>query len=227
MKRKYKTSKNVIRKTMIAVLLVFLITSCTYALFNRTVIPISKASSENISWNATISITESGGAGNDIVFGEATDASDGQDDYDLPKPPFPLQLPYIIVQFNTGLGEPYNNLWHDYRQYPDDYKVWNLSILWMPEPGNESSTNVDMSWDSSKIIESGYDSVLLYENDTAVADMLTKNDYNFHSPGYVSHHFQIVCQSGTSDTNETTSFIPLTFILITIILFTLYWKKNN
>jgi len=212
---------------MIIVVLGFLITSGTYLLmFNKTIIPISKASSENIVWNVTLRITESGGSSAEVVFGEASDASDGRDDYDLPEPPFPPQLPFIIAKFNTSMNEPFNNLLYEYKQYPDDYKEWNLLIILQPEPGNDSSTTMIISWDPSKLAESEYGSVVLYKNNTDVSDMLTESSYTFDSPPSTLQHFQIICQSKTSDSNET-PFLPIIFILATIVLFTLYWKKNN
>jgi len=228
MKHKHKTSKNVVRKTMTALLLFFLTLSSVHILFNGTFIIISEASSENIAWDVTVTITESDGAGNDVVFGEASNATDGEDYYyDWIQPPHPPQLSYLVARFDTSLDKPYDKLWHEYRHYPNDYNVWNLSILWIPEPGEESSfTTIDISWNVSEIAESEYDSVLLYENDTIVADMLTENGYTFDSPGETLHRFQIICQSETSDSDET-PFISFIFILIMIFLFTLYWKKNN
>jgi len=226
MKRKHKTSKNVVRKTMTALLLFFLILNSLHILFNETVTTVSKASSENIAWDSTMRITESGGRGDDVVFGEAANASDGRDEYDKIKPPFPPQLPFLLIRFDTNLDLPYSELWYDYRRYPDDHKMWNFSILWMSEPGNETSTTIDISWDITEVDDSEYTSILLYENNTVVADMLTESGYTFDSPGETLHRFQIICQSETSDNNET-SFLPFIVVLITIVLFTLYWKKNN
>jgi len=226
MKSKNNSFKGIVKKTIITVILVCLIAAGTYAIINKTVLPIAKAASEDIAWNVTINIAESGGAGDNVIFGEATDAADGQDDYDLIKPPFPPQLPYLAAWFDTNLDEPYDMLWFDYKQYPDDCKTWNLSIIWMSEPEDESSTNIDISWDASKIIESKYKSVLLYENDTVVADMIGESHYIFNSSGGSLHHFQIICQSGTVNGNET-PFLHIILIIMTIVLFTLYLKKNN
>ena len=184
-----------------------------------------------VEWDVTLHFNETGGRYDYVTFGEAFNASDGQDDYDLIEPPLPPVIPYIAAWFDTELDEPYNRLWNDYRQYPDDHKVWNLSVMWMSEPGNESSANIDISWDPSKIVESGYESVLLRGNDgTIVADMITENHYEFASSSG-SNHFQIICQSGTVDKNET-SFLYIILILIAIIsilaiFFIVYWKKKK
>ncbi|GAG64869.1 unnamed protein product, partial [marine sediment metagenome] len=168
-----------------------------------------------------------------VVFGESLNASDGRDDYDLIEPPFPPQIPYIAAWLDTDLDEPYNKLWIDYRQYPDDHKIWNLSVMWMSDPGSESSsTNIDISWNTSKIVESGYESVLLCGDDNAVvADMLTENHYKFVSSSGL-HCFQIICQSGTVDNNDTSflyNMILIFIIIISIIAisFVVYWRKKK
>jgi len=82
------------------------------------------------------------------------------------------QFPFLLIRFDTNLDPPYDKLWYDYKQYPDEYKVWNLSIMWMSEPGNESLTTIDILWEKDEVVSSEYDSVLLYENNIVVADML-------------------------------------------------------
>ena len=230
MDRKHKKRGDIIRKTIIAGTILLLSTSGTYTLFNGATIPTIKASSNNIQWNVTINIGESGGAGNTVVFGEADNASDGRDEYDLPEPPFPPQFPYITAWFDTNLNYPYNRLWHEYKQSQDDYKQWNLSILWMPESENELLTDIDITWDSSQLTKSGYKSILLYEGKTVVADMMNENSYKFKYKGDTSHRFQIICQTeisdGSTNDNETPFLHPI-FVLITIMLFTLYWKKSE
>jgi len=215
-------------KKIVALGLIMILSTTTIMV---TQIPIH-AQDIPVEWEVTLYFNEPGGVGYDyVVFGEAFNASDGQDDYDLMEPPFPPQIPYIAAWFDTTLDEPYNKLWKDYRQYPDDHKAWNLSVMWMSEPGNESSTNIDISWNTSKIVESGYGSVLLRGDDNAVvADMITENHYKFASSSGLNH-FQIICQSGTVDNNDT-SFLYIILILIIIIsaiaiFFVVYRKKNK
>ena len=223
MKHTHKTSKNVVRKTMTALLLFFLIFNSLHILFDGVVLA---ASSENIEWSATIRVTESSGNGDDVIFGEAPNASDGQDDYDKIKPPFPPQFPFLLIRFDTNLDNPYDKLWYDYKQYPDEYKVWNLSIMWMSEPGNKTITTIDILWDKTEVGSSEYDSVLLHENNAVVADMLVENSYTFNSSDDMVHHFQIICQSKTSITNKSL-FISIIFIPILLIIFTLYYKMKK
>jgi len=227
MKSRRKIMRDLVRKTIVFLVLGFFITSGANVLFfNKTIISISKASSEDIAWDATLRITESGGSGIEVVFGEASDASDGWDVYDWAAPPYQPELPYIIAKFNTTIDEPLNYLLHEYKQYPSDCKEWNLMILWQPEFGNDSLSTITISWDALKLVESEYSSVDLYKDNTGVSDMLTETSYTFDCPPSTLQQFKIVCQSKKSDSNET-PFLPITFILVTIVLFTLYWKKNN
>lgn len=188
--------------------------------------PVALAEDNLAEWDVTLNFNESSGRHDYVIFGEASDAADGPDDYDLIEPPFPPELPYLVAWFDKNLDEPYNKLWYDYRSYPDDHNVWNLSVIWITEPGNESTTNVDISWNLSKIVESGYESVLLYrDDDTVAADMTTENQYSFDSSSGSLHNFQIICQSETADNNET-PFLHIPLIVVTI-LAAAYWKKNN
>ena len=213
-------------KTATAILLVFFIFNGASAIYNGSIIFVTMASSNNIAWNATIYITELGGISDNVVFGEASDALDSQDDYDIPEPPFPFQLPYVIARFDTSINEPYNNLWHEYKQYPDDYKVWNLSIQWVPEPGNESSATLIISWNKDEVGSSEYDSIIIYQNNSIVVDMKAESSYTVNTAGGIIHSYQIVCQGKTSDNNKT-PFVPLFLVLISIILFTLNYKKRG
>ena len=200
--------------------------SIAIVMVTQIYVPVALAEDNPVEWDVTLNFNESGGRHDYVTFGEASDAADGQDDYDLIEPPFPPQLPYLVAWFDTNLDEPYNKLWCDYRPYPDDHNVWNLSVMWVTEPGNESSANIDISWDPSKIVESGYESVLLYgDDDTVAADMIIENHYNFDSSSGSLHRFQIICQSGTVDNNET-PFLHIFLILVTILVVA-YWKKNN
>ena len=80
-----------------------------------------------INWSETLNFNEPGSSVDYVIFGEGSDASDGQDSYDTPKPPagFP---PYIRALFTTNISSPYDILWEEYKHYPDTYKFWNLSV---------------------------------------------------------------------------------------------------
>ncbi len=132
-------------------------------LFGASVIIIVKAD-PGITWEVTLSFTNSGGQNDYVVFGEAPDANDGPpaDSYDVAKPPAPMP-PYIRAYLKDSLPSPYTNLWSDYRRYPDTAKVWNLSVQWVPEDG-ESPTTITMSWSTSEVSESEYTSVDLCTN---------------------------------------------------------------
>jgi hypothetical protein len=56
-------------------------------------------------WNVTLNFTGPNNTNDDLVFGEASDASDGQDGYDVPKPGTPPS-PFVYAWFDAGLSEP-------------------------------------------------------------------------------------------------------------------------
>lgn len=221
---KYNFTKVKIFQISIVVMLLILSCQSISLLVDDSSI-IAKATSENIVWNATIRIEASDGTGNRLVLGEASDASDGQDTYDVMAPPFPPTVPNVNTRFITNMEYPYDALMHEYKQYPNEEKMWNLSIVWLPEPGNESSTNITISWDSSELTESEYTSIVLQKNDTNISNMLAETSHTFTSSGNEPHSFKIVCQKNTSeekDNKETyTPFPSVSAGLIVIMFITL------
>ena len=153
------------------------------------------ASAEGIEWSVTVDITETNGNTDYAIFGEATDANDGPpvDNYDEPKPPVPID-PYIRTWFNDSLSSPYDFMFEDYRSYPDTYKVWNLSVKWVPSD-YETPTDVTISWDNNEVNNSEYASVIIYdiENDIEV-DMKSNSYYDFYCPAMITKNFNIICQ---------------------------------
>ncbi|MCK5113047.1 MAG: hypothetical protein KAQ84_05835, partial [Thermoplasmatales archaeon] len=132
-----------------------------------------------ITWDVTLNFNEPGGVNDYVIFGEADDANDGppHDDYDMPRPPLP-QPPYIRAWFNDNLPTPYGEPFEDYRLYPDTYKVWNLTVQWMPK-SPYPSTDITISWNINHVNASEYDSVVLYDvgSSLTVADMLVDSNY--------------------------------------------------
>jgi PKD repeat protein len=118
----------------------------------------------------------------------------------LPPAPFP---PYINTWFDAGLDDPYNKLLTDVRNYPDDYKIWNLYVQWVPSDYS-SSADITISWINSDVSNIEYDSIVLYDFDSAIilADMFTVNSYNFNSQAMIPHHFQIICNSTIPSVNN-------------------------
>ena len=156
---------------------------------------IAIASDDNLEWSVTLNIFELGDTNNILVFGEASDASDGQDAYDVPIPP-PGIAPYIRPWFDAGLSEPYNSLFYDIRNYSDLSKTWDLYIQWVPSDYT-SPNEITISWDDNEVSSSKYESVILYdfENDRIVADMLITSSYSYESSAMEQYHFQIICSS--------------------------------
>jgi len=174
----------------------------------------------DITWDATLSFSETGGAStNPVIFGEAPDACDGptgpfvsgNDKYDMQMPPAG-NAPYIRSWFDDGLLSPFHELWGDYRQGPDTFKVWNLSVKWV----DSLATDVTISWDTTEIDDSEYNSVVLYDvsNDIVVANMLIDTECIFTAeiyypgpPGQFHKAFQIIAAyetyTLTTDTDGT------------------------
>ena len=189
-------------------IVVFIIFLLFMTLFFKLIdFTISVNSSSISNWIITLNFEEPGGANTDIIFGEKLEASDDQDDNDLPLPPssFP---PYISSWFDAGLADPYDKLLKDIRKYPDDYKIWNLYVQWIPSD-YASSTDITISWNNSELYNSEYDYMVLYDFDSTivVANMLIIDSYSFNSLAMIPHHFQVICNSSSSSGNNP-PYIP-------------------
>jgi len=189
---------NPLRKVFVNFLILLLIT----IFFMQTNLNITASSSETLEWSVTLIFYEKDGANSNVVFGEALDASDGQDSYDTPSPP-PSIPPYIRTWFDSDLNEPYNNLFKDIRIYPDESKIWDLYVQWVPSDFT-SSSDFTISWSISEISASKYDSVVLfdYDNDIVVADMQLENNYTYTSSAMKPYYFQIICNSTSVSSNH-------------------------
>jgi VCBS repeat-containing protein len=146
-------------------------------------------------WNVTLEFNEPGNAFDNAIFGEKANASDGQDDYDVPKSP-PGIPPYIRARFETDFENPYDELWEEYKHFPDSYKAWNLTVQWVPSDYT-SPTTITISWYNNTLDDCEYNSVILYDVDesTNVSDMLVDNSYTFNCPALTLQNFTIICNS--------------------------------
>ena len=147
----------------------------------------------SIEWDAQLSMIETSGKNDYVVFGEAPDANDGgsPDAYDEPKPPNPFP-PCIYSWFNDSLGEPYDVLLKDYREFNNtNYKEWNLSVLWMKFTGG---TSINISWNPNDIDESEYDAVVLHNTTLSLdIDMLEESYYQSSFTAFQTKKFIIQC----------------------------------
>ena len=136
--------------------------------------------------NGTLIVPES------LYLGEADGANDGPpaDSYDIPTPP-PPPASYVYVWLDDGLPFPYEKLYKDYRSYPDTYKSWNLSILWVPTL-NSPPTTITILWSPNQINNSEYDYVDLWDTTQIVADMKVNSSYSFIAESYVIYKFWII-----------------------------------
>lgn len=217
-KSKYPRRKIFIKKILLLIVILGLTGMITSALTNKTIIPISTAASQTVSWNVTLQITESSGAGNTIILGEAVDASNSQDTYDMPVPPMPPQFPSIITWFETPFSIPFNKLLSEYKHYPSNHSVWNLSIVWSPVPGDNSTAVLTIHWDSSQVAKSPYQSFLLYQNNTLLENMFTSTSYSFSTHGTLQH-FQIICKDPLTNSSKQNQLPILPIILSIIVIF--------
>jgi hypothetical protein len=235
------SSKKRIKRILLITVILCLIEMSFYTFTNEND-SLMVASAQQNPWSLTLQITESSGTANTVVLGASPNASDGQDDLDLPEPPAPPQLPYLRAWFTTSFSIPFNRLLREYKHIPSQRMQWNLSIIWVSEPGNNSSTIINISWNPSQVAQSGFKSFQLYDDDTVVTNMLTENSYSFPSNDTV-HHFQIIAQGastdGTSDQNTSTNgtsaqnTIPMLLIvlaisvLIIVIIIVLFFYKRK
>jgi hypothetical protein len=152
-----------------------------------------------ITWDVRLNLSKSGGKTDFVYFGEAPDANDGPpaDSYDTAKPAPPTKN-YIRAWFNDSLPDPYDELERDYRYYPDNAKVWNLSVLWIPTSGSPSAT-ITIVWDRTHLNMSEYDKVTLQNGSgVQVSNMRITGDFTFICPAYTPQLFIINCQVDTA-----------------------------
>ena len=234
MKWKYVPRKKLMTTIVIITILISILGMNIFILLNKPIIPCSIAANPTVSWNLSLTIIEPGGAGNTVAFGEISNASDGQDIFDIPAPPISPQLPSIAAWFETSFPPPYDKLLHEYKHYPSINASWNLSILWLPAPGNATSTTITINWGSTQLLNNIDHKLFLYEDDTLLMNMLNTTSYSYITNDSI-HRFQIISQHQTSNTatEENTIltftlplFVIVLFIIITIIFFFIRMKKK-
>jgi hypothetical protein len=181
--------------------------------FTNTIHSSQIKSTHQEDWSLRLEFTESSGAGNSVTLGGSSNASNGQDSYDLPEPPAPPQLPYIRAWFSTPFSIPYNYLLQEYKHIPSQ---------------------------RIQAVRSNFNSFNLYKNNKSVADLLTQNSYSFLSNGTL-YLFQIIAQNtsingGTSEgssgaSERITISMPIIFlgfnVLIIIIAAALFYYKRK
>ena len=217
MSRKTPSRKKTITKIVLITILIGLIGVNTSVLTTTTLIPCATAASPRVKWDITLKIDEPSGAGNTVVFGGATNASDGQDVYDMPAPPMPPVFPAISAWFDTPFPKPFDKLIYEYKHSPSSSTTWNLSILWLPAPADNTTTTISLHWDPAEVEKTPYTSFYLQENNTVPVNMLTQNTYSYVSNASL-HRFQIICQNKASNNSSEQNTIPLLPLLIFILV---------
>jgi len=229
----YPRKRSSLQRILILTILVGLMGNIFPGFTNQN-IPVVLAADETVPWNMTLLITASSGAGNTVIFGEKIDASDGLDQYDLPEPPPPPQFPYIRAWFETSFATPYTNLLQEYKSTASDRSIWNLSIVWVPAPGNQSTTTVRILWDLPEVNTNYTHSFLLYENDMVVANMITNTSFSFSTNSSL-HRFQIMYERETSIDNGKPLDLPvlpvvmvgIVCVVIIVIIFIVITRRKK
>jgi parallel beta-helix repeat protein len=163
-------------------------------------------------WSTTLSLQETGGKTDSLVFGEKIDASDDQDVYDVPKSP-PGIPSYVYAYFETNFASPYDKLWNEIKQYPATYKQWNFTVQWNPSD-SVSPTDLTISWSASSLYASEYTKVRLQNLATGtIVDMRAVETYTFTASALIPYHFQINCIKNSQITSLSTgwNFVSLPF----------------
>jgi len=156
---------------------------------NKTYMFTTINASSQIVWDVLLNVSGPESTNDSVVFGEASDSSDGQDGYDVPKPMAP-PAPFVYAWFDANLSEPYNLLLKDYRSYPDTTKIWDLYVRWE----DTGSASITIRWDPDSLNGSEYVVVMLEDIDEGVStDMLLHNSYTYVASATTTRHFQITC----------------------------------
>ena len=191
--KKIFNSSSVNKSGVLIIVTLFIMNSVSALnLDSQGTMPFTSNTSRNTTWNVSLDFDETSGKNDYIVFGEAPDASDGVDSYDAPNPPSGPE-PFLDAYFTTNFPWPYNKLFWETREYPDTYKVWNFTVWW-----TGSDTTVTISWDTTKVNDSEYDTVVLCDGfGVPFVNMLNNDNYTFFCPGDGMVHFQIITMANT------------------------------
>jgi hypothetical protein len=162
-------------------------------------------------WSLTITITDSNNNQANVTFGKTLNSTDGKDAEDIALPPSPPQPPFIRSWFQTTFGQPYTMLWDEYKSATAITSIWNLSVLFVPAPGDTSATNLTLRWDPV-ILSTNLASCKLVKNETTIANMTSENSYTFTSPGNLAT-FQII----TIEKPSLMGIVPAQIILLVIL----------
>jgi len=177
--------------------------------------------SNDLEWSVTLLFTESGGKSDNVIFGEAYNASDELDVYDAPDLGGPPGGDYMNSYFTTSFPDVHSKLMQEIKQYSyiSTYKVWNLSVDWEVD-GSDYGTNVTISWDIGELRYSNYDSAVLMRkgqlNSTwyNVVDMLAENSFSYDHEHttygsaviwFLEDDFRIICKRPPNNPPDTPS----------------------
>ena len=140
-------------------------------------------------WEMTIDVY-AGNGHTYCILGEKQNASDGVDQYDVPEHPFePPGRAFVFIK-QPSFPEPHDALWMEYRHLHGLWRVWNLTLFYVPMYGE--GCDVSIQWDITQVFSSRYQTVILWNNGYA-ANMKTETSYAFYSLPYQMTYMKICC----------------------------------
>ena len=142
-------------------------------------------------WEVIINIDEESSGKNDYIkFGEKSDASDGVDQYDIPKCPSPPGGFIRIWIDAQHLSYPYSSAWHEYRSLPHVETSWKIKVYWSSQDGNP--TTAILTWNTDSF--GYYKQVILVDGGgNFLVDMKKDNSYSFEINSYGLASFEVRC----------------------------------
>lgn len=179
--------KNIL-KVIIVIGLLFVLVTPLISSYSILSTKSDKLHLKLIEWGSEIEFTESLGKYDFIKIGEKLDASDGIDNYDVPKCPSPPSN-YIRAYIRTNLENPYSQCWFEYRNLPKNRCLWIINFIWMPDDEQEC-TSVKISWNPLTLPKAEYKNIYLIDDDVII-NMLNNNEYTFIPETYIPKMFKI------------------------------------
>jgi hypothetical protein len=162
------------------------------------------------------------------IIEEASDGNDGlpADAYDMPKPP-PIPPPFIDAGLDDNLQPPYNQLYADCRNYPDSYKIFNLTIIYDTAWINNSK-NVKIVIDIIGLDQIEYSDIIMVNTKTGdYVSIFQQNIWNITLEELEYYLFKILCGLTHIELDKKWNFISAYCIENTIKNDSLIWHNQS
>lgn len=144
-----------------------------------------------------------------FIIGEDPNANDGPpaDVYDAPQPPEPPS-PYVYTYLNDNLKYPNDKLKMDCREYPDNYKIFNLTVNHDLNGVNYTNFTLEyyLTFNGSNEIE--YSNIELINTKTDKHfSLFEKNAWILPVEITGSSHYKIICDLTHIELDKNWNFI--------------------